>query len=319
MFLNRLKTGVARFNKATTRKRKVFILALLAPFGVVVVFTLFNMASQAYDSYRSNHLTSAENLRSAEDVCASGSGSSGICSDPEDALHHLEKIPTTAPEHGEASKLIASIQQQQHRASLEAAQSERQLQQQEQQLEQQQALEGKRAWEQALRNFHGEASDPFQCSISAGNQPIVTFDNGLHWWTDEDDLCATETQTRRDEITRLREAQEAAAEEQEAKAAADLQEQRDANAKLSSYWPTTLRVDTDMDSSWLPSEERTCQTYPDDKGKIAVVACNATGSHRNHNIPVEFWGGVDRNTISDWRCRREKNLLDDKFVCRAID
>ena len=85
--------------------------------------------------------------------------------------------------------------------------------------------------------------------------------------------------------------------------------------ELFSYWPTTIRVDTDMDSFWLPDEERTCQTYPNDNGGIAVVACNPSGSHRDHNIPVTFWGDPNRDTVSDWKCRRES----DKFVCRAID
>jgi hypothetical protein len=85
--------------------------------------------------------------------------------------------------------------------------------------------------------------------------------------------------------------------------------------ELLSYWPTTIRVDTDMDSFWLADEERICQTYPNDKGRIAVVACNPSGSHRDRNIPVRFWGDPDRNSVSDWKCRRES----DKFVCRAID
>jgi hypothetical protein len=91
-------------------------------------------------------------------------------------------------------------------------------------------------------------------------------------------------------------------------------------SKIRSYWPTTIRVDTDMDSFWLPDEERTCQTYPNDKGRIAVVACSQSGSHRrDHNIPVTFWGDPDRNTVSDWKCRREKGVLSDTFACRAID
>jgi hypothetical protein len=85
--------------------------------------------------------------------------------------------------------------------------------------------------------------------------------------------------------------------------------------ELLSYWPATIRVDTDMDSFWLADEERTCQTYPNDNGRIAVVACNPSGSHRDHNIPVRFWGDPDRNSVSDWKCRREG----DTFVCRAID
>jgi TPR repeat protein len=86
-----------------------------------------------------------------------------------------------------------------------------------------------------------------------------------------------------------------------------------------SYWPTTIRVDTDMDSFWLPDEERTCQTHPNDNGRIAVVACNPSGSHRDHNIPVTFWGDPNRDTVSDWKCRREKSIFSDKFVCRAIN
>jgi hypothetical protein len=96
------------------------------------------------------------------------------------------------------------------------------------------------------------------------------------------------------------------------------QERRNENAKLHSYWSTIVRVNTDMDSFWLPDEERTCQTYPDEKGRVATVTCDTT-AHANHNIPVEFWGGVDRNTASDWKCRREKDIFRDVFVCRAIN
>jgi hypothetical protein len=71
-----------------------------------------------------------------------------------------------------------------------------------------------------------------------------------------------------------------------------------------------------MNSSWLPDEEKTCQTYPGKDGKVAVVSCGSSGSH---NIPVKFWGGVDRNKVSDWTCRREKGVLSDEFVCRAIN
>ena len=126
-----------------------------------------------------------------------------------------------------------------------------------------------------------KAEDEGPCA----SRPIISFDNGSSWQWDEG-RCASREQTK-----------------------------RNSDAELSSYWPSTVRVDTDMDSFWLNKEERRCQTYPDMKGRVAVVACNASGSHRDHNIPVTFWGGVDRNTISDWRCQRE----DDKFVCRAIN
>jgi hypothetical protein len=112
-----------------------------------------------------------------------------------------------------------------------------------------------------------------------------------------------------------------AAEQGYARAKDDLDEIQRENegSEIRSYWPTTIRVDTDMDSFWLPDEERTCQTYPNDKGRIAVVACNRSGSHRDHNIPVKFWGDPDRDIVSDWKCRREKSIFSDTFVCRAID
>ena len=139
--------------------------------------------------------------------------------------------------------------------------------------------------EQMLRNVEGTFHDSFTCATSTQNTPIMSFDNGHYWWAD-DGRCA-----------------------------ARLQKKRDEDAQPWSYWPTTIRVDTDMDTFWLANEERTCQTYPDDKGRVAIVACNAAGSHRDHNIPVKFWGGVERNAISNWKCRREG----DEFVCRAID
>jgi len=140
------------------------------------------------------------------------------------------------------------------------------------------------SWEKAQRNFQSQAHDGFQCANSTENQPIVSFDGGKYWWKD-DRRCIERLQKKRDE-----------------------------DAQISSYWPTTMRVNTDMDSFWLPSEERTCQTFPDEKGTVAIVICGST-AHANHNIPVKFWGGVDRNTVSDWKCRRET----EEFVCRAID
>jgi hypothetical protein len=144
------------------------------------------------------------------------------------------------------------------------------------------------AREQMIRNFNGDAHDLYSCAMSTTNEPIVSFDGTLTWWKD-DGRCA-----------------------------ARLQRKRDVDAQLNSYWSTTLRVDTDMNSSWLQDEERTCQTYPDAKGKVSSVRCS-TSEGATHNIPVEFWGGVDRNTVSDWKCRREKSILDDRFVCRAIN
>jgi hypothetical protein len=140
----------------------------------------------------------------------------------------------------------------------------------------------------AQSNLQGQTHDKYSCANSTENQPIISFDAG-HSWFKDDGRCAARMQRRRDE-----------------------------NAQLDSFWSTTVRADTDMNSSWLPDEERTCQTYPDDKGRVAAVTCDAT-PHETHNIPVVFWGGVDRNTVSNWKCRREKGIFDDKFVCRAID
>ena len=134
-------------------------------------------------------------------------------------------------------------------------------------------------------NFSNVSHDIYRCAHSTEGKLIVSFDDGNSWWID-DGRCA-----------------------------ARMESTRDREAESSSYWPTTLRVDTDMNSSWLPDEERTCQTYPDDQGKVARVVCDSSGSRQDHNIPVRFWGGVARSKISDWVCRRES----DKFVCRAKD
>jgi len=106
--------------------------------------------------------------------------------------------------------------------------------------------------------MQGTAKGSFTCSTSAENKPMISFDNGRSWWSDDGRCTATE------------------------------QRKRDDDAQLSSYWPTNIRVDTDMDSFWLQHEERSCQTYPDAKARVAVVACNTSGSHRDHNIPVKF-------------------------------
>ena len=131
----------------------------------------------------------------------------------------------------------------------------------------------------------GPTQATYKCATSTKGQTIISLNNGATWQQD-DGRC---------------------------------QKRRDEDAGLNSYWPTTLRVDTNMDSFWLPGEERTCQSYPDDSGGVSLVTCPASESHATHNIPVKFWGGVNRGIVSDWKCRREKDLLDDQFVCRAVD
>jgi hypothetical protein len=58
-----------------------------------------------------------------------------------------------------------------------------------------------------------------------------------------------------------------------------------------------------------------CVSYPDAYGKVIGVHCEGSASKDSHNIPVTFWGSVERGKSSDWKCRRES----EKFVCRAID
>jgi hypothetical protein len=215
------------------------------------------------DANKFNHLTAAEHLAQAKAAC----GNTSRCLNISEALPHIQKIPTSAPEYGEALKLWTAIGQQTAFDKEDARNKD---------------------WEQMQRNYQGKAHDSFSCATSTEKEPIVSFDDGKSWWKD-DGRCSDRLQKRRDD-----------------------------DAQSYSFWPTTVRMDTDMDSSWLSDEERTCQTHPDEKGKVSIVVYNLRpeGVWRiSHNIPVKFWGGVDRNTVSDWRCRREGEI----FVCRAID
>jgi hypothetical protein len=170
-------------------------------------------------------------------------------------------------------------------------------------------------------NFKGIAHDPFTCSV-LNDASFVSFDSGETWWTDEDGRCAASLKLDLEaaQLKRSEEVQREEAEEQRRRAevAQEAQKARDSDAEIHSYWSTTVRVDTDMNSSWLADEERVCQTYPDEHGRVATVRCDADAGSI-HNIPVAFWGGVDRNTISEWKCRRQKGVLSDSFVCRAIN
>ncbi len=234
-----------------------------------IVFVVVTI-SDSWESYRFNHLSAAQHLALAKVECGNGSR----CLNTSEAAHHLSRVPTSAPEYGEAVKLQAAIDQQvanERETSIQEKEKSRMA-----------------SWNNAQANFNGQAKDGFLCATSTDHETIVSFDNGMFWWRD-DGRCEQRMQKRRDE-----------------------------EAQLKSYWPTTVRVNTDMDTFWLPDEERNCQTYPDTEGKVATVLCDSK-AHANHNIPVKFWGGVDRNTVSDWNCRREKDLLADEFVCRAID
>jgi len=266
----------------------ILTLILGTLFAIVFVGTIVHLNGTGPGGSGSrNNVPSAEHLRRARAACGDVTVENNRrCLDTAKAQSELSFITKSAPKYQEALTLSASIQSQ----AASDFQTESQANQREM------ASKEEHSREQMVRNVEGAAHDSFTCSSSAGKGPTMSFDNGLFWWED-DGRCAALAH----------------------KEAAATQRRRDADAKSSSYWPTTLRVDTDMDSFWLPNEERTCQTLPGDDGRLAVVACSATGSHRDHNIPVKFWGGVDRNTVSDWKCRREKGILDDQFVCRAVD
>jgi hypothetical protein len=246
---------------------------LLVILAWILIVLPIGWGIDSWITYRFNHLSPTQHLAHARAACGTGSQ----CANTSDALKHLEQIPPSAPEHEEAAKLWNEIAQQLKRDEEEATKAAETDESAMREAEE-------RSREQMERNFQDEAHDSFLCATSTVNLPIVSFDNGEHWWKD-DGRCQEQ-----------------------------LQRKRDQDAQIYSYWSTTVRVDTDMDSSWLADEERTCQTYPNEKGRVATVTCNAT-AHAIHNIPVEFWAGVDRNTVSDWRCRREGP----GFVCRAID
>lgn len=296
--------------------------AIITTIGIILFFIMWGVAATIYDSvsdsyanYRANHLSPGEHLRTAHDLCHDIAGVF-TCIDPHavQAISHLNKIPPSAPEYAEGAKLLSSIQsfrekreairkqQEQERAALIAKQQAERTHLMNESKDESMA--------QMLKNVDGQAHDAFTCSTSTENSPIMSFDYGHYWWID-DGRCAAQQAKQQEIWQRIKQQQEEAEQQKRQQE----QRQRDADAELSSYWPTTLRIDTDMDSFWLPNEERTCQTYPDDKGQVATVACDTSGSHRDHNIPVKFWGGVDRNTVSSWKCRRES----DEFVCRAIN
>ena len=309
MLLSALKRGWSAFARTTTPPGRVFLAVILLAVFWVSGAGVYSVLSDFYADYRADHASPTEHLQLARAICPLVANGAVICGESgiETALHHLDKIPASAPEFPDATKLRSLIQtfrvnlaatrqkiEEEHTAMLVKQQADRDR------LTHQSEQESQ---DQMWKNVLGQAHDQFICGTSRDNSPIISFDYGHYWWSD-DGRCAAQQQ-------RQREAREKVDEQRRQ----EEQSKRDSEAESYSYWPTTIRVDTDMDSFWLVNEERTCQTYPDDKGRVAVVSCNTSGSHKDHNIPVKFWGGVDRNTVSDWKCRRES----DQFVCRAIN
>jgi len=281
--------------------------AVFSAFFVLCVFivgmVIYLELAEAYDEFKFNHLTPAEHLRLAQNACRLQQYGGATCADPSIATPNLSKIPSDAPEYGEAHKLTEVIRLQQEAAAERQRQYAAKQEAERLRLANQTPQE---SLDQMERNVAGTAHDPYTCATSTAGTQIFSFDNGHYWWAD-DGRCAREDM-RNEAAAEQRQIEQRAAHERQ-------QKQRDEDAEVYSYWPTTLRVDTDMDSFWLNNEERICTTSPDDKGKVARVNCSANASHQDHSIPVKFWGSVDRDTVSEWKCRREG----DDFVCRAIN
>jgi hypothetical protein len=287
---------------------------------------IYDSISDASGKYRENHLSPSEHLQRARELCPERSGEYKCTNaDANQAMAHLGRIPPNTPEYSEGKDLLSSIQsllakreavrkqqEEEQSAAAKRAAAERAAAIAKEQAERSRLMNQSEdeSIAQMMKNVNGKAHDAFVCNTSTENTPIMSFDYGHYWWGD-DGRCAAQQARQQELLAEIRAQQE----EAERQTREQEQRKRDEDAELSSYWPTTIRVDTDMDSFWLRSEERTCKTYPDSNGRVSIVACNATGSHRDHNIPVKFWGAVDRNTVSEWKCRREG----DDFVCRALD
>lgn len=283
MLLKRVPTAIARgvvaFFRPLTWFQRIFIGWSFLTVGFVTIGIAVGGIQHHFAEYKFTHLTAQQHLRLARAACGISSGQDARgCRNTSEAVRHLAAIPTFAEEYSTASDLLVSVRL---KIANDDAARQKML-----------ALDDERAYQQYQSNFSGEAHDAFTCATSTVNTPIVSFDGGGHWWKD-DGRCDAQLERTRERRQMI----------------------KDSDAQLDSYWPTTLRVNTDMDSFWLPGEERTCQTYPDHNGRVATVACTSSGTHQDHNIPVKFWGGVDRNSASDWKCRREG----DEFVCRAIN
>ena len=309
MWISSMLRGIFRFFAAWSRLNKAH--PLVSAFSAFVVLPCVLLGgtilcielSEAYDEFKFNHLSPAEHLRLAQNACRIQQYGGTTCADPSTATSNLNKIPRAAPEYKQAHKIAEMIQLQQKAAAERQRQNLIEQEAERLRLANQTQQE---SFDQMERNVVGTVHNPYRCATSTMGTQIFSFDNGHYWWED-DGRCAAE-ELKKQAAAAQRETEQRAARERQ-------QKQRDEDAQASSYWPTTLRVDTDMDSFWLNNEERTCTTSPDDKGRVARVNCSANGSHQDHSIPVKFWGSVDRNTVSDWTCRREG----DEFVCRAIN
>lgn len=305
MNVRKLSTGFATFYRVTPLGSQVLGLLIC----LAVSWVLFEGVAELLDNYRiggANDIPPSLRLEKAKELCPELQPDEFGCSglNESNAIAQLEQVPQDATAFQGASDMLKGLRAQQRSreeaARKAAATVASETLQHCQRLRTQSEDESRRQW---LHNVFVNGRDAFACDETKPS--LVSFDEGHYWWPD-DGRCAAKMRAKQDaeQEQRRLELLRAAAE----------QKARDERAWLSSFWSTTLRVDTDMNSSWLPNEERTCQTYPDRNGRVSAVSC-ASGGRLEHNIPVAFWGGVDRSTVSNWRCRREDN----GFTCRAIN
>ncbi len=75
-----------------------------------------------------------------------------------------------------------------------------------------------------------------------------------------------------------------------------------------------------IDGNWMMGEYRPCVLYPAsaDPG-VPPLDCTQRTLGEPHLLAVTFWGRIDRNEISSWKCQRQHGVLDstDSLVCWA--
>jgi len=177
-----------------------FLLAFVLSVAAVIVHAVvFDFDAE----YRSNHLSPAEELQLARDLCPSTSNGAVACdeSEMEIALHYLDKIAPSASKYYEATKLRSLIQAFRPKAETarqqqeQAAAAERAKKQAEHDRLIHQSVE--ESQDQMRRNLAGQAHDLFTCSTSTDNLPTISFDYGHYWWAD-DGRCATQQEQARE-------------------------------------------------------------------------------------------------------------------------
>jgi hypothetical protein len=171
--------GIRRFYRALASINKAhpafiaFVALVAVPSVLIGGAVLVEELSEVYYGYKFNHLSSAEHLRVAQDICHSkqfGAICYGL--DPNEAVRHLEKIPRDAPEYAEGSRLLEVIHQQE-RASAERQQ--RTLAEQAAKRTHLLNQTQQESLEQMYRNVAGTAHDSYICATSTVGTQILSI------------------------------------------------------------------------------------------------------------------------------------------------